>query len=662
MTTYVDEKVKQLNSSLLTAFQNLDAPQLLTNEPGKQSDMHTARDQGDKLRFLSNAIPSLDLNSSTTLTNLTQLEDVLDSYITITNTTSTTATATANNTDPSIEWLFVAKCTVAAYAFVFSKVLNSTLPLSESIHYWNDIHGNSIQEIYYALQTAPARIGQLAVNTLQQARTSQVGIKSVLSSQKHIISSLFPVHAKAWTKEKMHRSPIQFLSEMSRRPLILQLIRDEIGQKKKNLEYFRSQQAARLGLLIKMTPQFTSDEANETNDSTTFESTISYQTSRCVELIGCVLEPFMNEIDPLGFGASGDKNLKRSMGALQTLSPESNEPAYYAKRLSVFLKSWEKCEQNLDSVYQIYGPLSVATRYWIPTLTLFLTGDIAIKYVFKRKDDIKQWIKELAITGHDFVVHWIWEPILKVWDTIRLKDQSLTLLSKEGLRSDLESLERMVINFAKDNCHMSEVDISRIPLQIKEGDMSLVLKAYEQEMKNPIKNAVAGNLIQTLLIQVQKTKVDVDLAMSALDKLLKSNELNFAFLAVAPSMLLTWASFSWINNFYKSRTGQKVRKIGQPLRDTLRRVGRLLNLGSLAGERKEDGSQSDSNDGLLSCESQGTLLCEVHLLRSYAHGLPNRNSMRELFMQDLRDLEDPNLTRSQKIQTIARMYRHWRFL
>lgn len=39
-----------------------------------------------------------------------------------------------------------------------------------------------------------------------------------------------------------------------------------------------------------------------------------------------------------------------------------------------------------------------------------------------------------------------------------------------------------------------------------------------------------GDLLQTMLIQVQKTKVDVDLAMSALDKLLKSNELNFAFL------------------------------------------------------------------------------------------------------------------------------------
>lgn len=48
-------------------------------------------------------------------------------------------------------------------------------------------------------------------------------------------------------------------------------------------------------------------------------------------------------------------------------------------------------------------------------------------------------------------------------------------------------------------------------------------------------------MIQTLLIQVQKTKVDVDLAMTALDKLLKSNELNFAFLGkIEPKIVYTY--------------------------------------------------------------------------------------------------------------------------
>lgn len=62
------------------------------------------------------------------------------------------------------------------------------------------------------------------------------------------------------------------------------------------------------------------------------------------------------------------------------------------------------------------------------------------------------------------------------------------------------------------------------------------------------------------------------------------------------------------------------------------------------------------------CETQGILLCEVHLLRAYASSLPLQNSTRARFVEDVRDLENPNLTSEQKIQTIARMHRFWSFL
>lgn len=64
----------------------------------------------------------------------------------------------------------------------------------------------------------------------------------------------------------------------------------------------------------------------------------------------------------------------------------------------------------------------------------------------------------------------------------------------------------------------------------------------------------------------------------------------------------------------------------------------------------------------MDCETQGILLCEVHLLRAYAHHLPSQNSTRARFLEDLRDLENINLTTEQKIQTIARMYRFYKFL
>jgi len=40
----------------------------------------------------------------------------------------------------------------------------------------------------------------------------------------------------------------------------------------------------------------------------------------------------------------------------------------------------------------------------------------------------------------------------------------------------------------------------------------------------------------------------MDTAMSALDKLLKSNELNFAFLAVGPSLFIVYITSSWLGN------------------------------------------------------------------------------------------------------------------
>jgi nuclear-control-of-ATPase protein 2 len=128
----------------------------------------------------------------------------------------------------------------------------------------------------------------------------------------------------------------------------------------------------------------------------------------------------------------------------------------------------------------------------------------------------------------------------------------------------------MVAEFARDHYKLPENQVNSLIKNVREGDMSLILKAYENEIKHPLKNAIQGDLIQTLLIQVQKTKVDVDLAMAALDKLLKSNELNFAFLAVAPSMLIAWGGISWINRVWQRRSGRNIGMIGLPIRQSMR--------------------------------------------------------------------------------------------
>ena len=103
----------------------------------------------------------------------------------------------------------------------------------------------------------------------------------------------------------------------------------------------------------------------------------------------------------------------------------------------------------------------------------------------------------------------------------------------------------MVIDFAKDQGVTDVTTLNSLLKNVKRGDLTSVLLSYEKDIKNPLKNAISGDLIRTLLIQgdflfikVHKTKCDGELAMSALDKLLRSNELNFALLATVPSILL----------------------------------------------------------------------------------------------------------------------------
>jgi nuclear-control-of-ATPase protein 2 len=125
------------------------------------------------------------------------------------------------------------------------------------------------------------------------------------------------------------------------------------------------------------------------------------------------------------------------------------------------------------------------------------------------------------------------------------------------------SLERMVLDFARDNPPQGSgpLDASQLEIirkGIQEGDLTPVLRVYEQEMQSPIYNGVMGSLSRALLIQVQKTKVDVEVAMGGIDTLLKSQELVFGFVGLTPGLLVTFGLFRWLSSIPDSR--RNVRK------------------------------------------------------------------------------------------------------
>ncbi|KAI8344536.1 ATP synthase regulation protein NCA2-domain-containing protein [Chlamydoabsidia padenii] len=477
----------------------------------------------DKTQFLLAANQALD----GLLTGTPKLTDI-DTYL-------TWYTSFGNDNDKPLadnhvlDWLFVTKCTLAVYGHSLTSILQSTLPLSESLVYWDTIYGNPWYEVYYGLQS---NLFPMALRTNTTTTTM--------------------------TNERPGKTLVQVFRKLYHSPLPLALLHDEIQQKRFVLRSFRTYQATTLGLLIKQAPRLNSsgDDRWQTTDDKLGH--VVRGTSQCIRaLTSCLL-----------LNKENDSSLLHQCS--NTFSVTSSNPYQVANDLKKVVDRQPTSQHYLDLWKKDYGPPSRLTRYWIPGLMIFFGGKMAVNYLFERKEDIMTWTKDGIHTIQEFLVHWLWEPSIKVLDTIRFKDQRIGLSSKEGLKSDLESLERMVVEFAKDQSQLTDTDIAQLVSQVRDGDVSVVLRAYENEIKNPLRNAIQGDLIQALLIQVQKTKVDVDMAMQALDKLLKSNELNFAFLAVAPSMLLTYASFSWLKNIYQRRGGNRIRQLGQPLKDTLR--------------------------------------------------------------------------------------------
>lgn len=65
----------------------------------------------------------------------------------------------------------------------------------------------------------------------------------------------------------------------------------------------------------------------------------------------------------------------------------------------------------------------------------------------------------------------------------------------------------MATSLAREKLNYTAPQLTELSAQIRQGDLTPVLKIYENDIKSPVSSAVFGTLIRSLLIQVQKTKV-----------------------------------------------------------------------------------------------------------------------------------------------------------
>ncbi|KAI7781713.1 atp synthase regulation protein nca2 [Diaporthe eres] len=537
-----------------------------------------------------------------------------------------------------VEWLLVSKATTQTYGLILNTFLDQIIPLSHDIWYWDQVLGSYTYSSLYAAQTSPMRWWTWGKDIYQESR-----IRSTFSRRASLFSrspqSDNDGLAQRWARfysivreTVMERS----LKDVQRKMFsTVSLCRSEAKQKQLQLKRLREMTATGLGVLVDEGLNFEIDD--EKSDVRDHSAELRGVVERSVALMDLVLRDASNlehrvsEFEDKVFaGIEEDPDL--SIHADEMV----NKPAIVARRLLSILEGripGHVIETN--KIVAANGRPSRLVRYWLPMGLLLVSSSTLLRILANRKADIIDWVRDLGVATRDFWFNWVVEPVRKVVGTIRHDSQSeIAIMSRDSLKADRESLERMVVDFATDkpsfadsSSPLTETQIAEIRDKVKEGDVTPVLKAYERDLRKPFVGAVKGDLVRSLLIQVQKTKVDLEVAISGIDALLKSQELVFGFVGLTPGILVSITVLSYLRGvFLSNRRGirQKGERVGRCVR-TLRNIDRIF-------------TEATPVNGILGYKDHGLLVTEVHILRNLVR--VGRFMPREVESEFLEDLED----------------------
>lgn len=429
-------------------------------------------------------------------------------------------------------WFLVAKFTTQSLGTILGLLLEQSSMLGVEIDYWNSVLDSSLYTGHYIIQTAPSRIWGWMWDFFSNLKTA---------SARENLTSLNAIH-RDWRRfyQLVHNNIQQGILKSTRDTLTSPFTRCRLHMRRNRqaLERLKDLNASAIGILLEECLTFASNEPPEADQ-------IKFNLERCHGIYKTVLlmeNTLQGLLQPLGSPKNFEENVflatDNGYQEKQRLSYEEQfiEAGDVVERLLYVLKDCISSNVAYNQNYiRRHGRPSAPARYWFPVAITLMSLSTSLRLITNRRAELVECVSEIGVTVIDFWRNWVLQPVGKLIGTIRHDEQSeIAIMSRTSLEADRQSLERMVIDFVSDNSSQAQSgnqqpDVSTIAAQVREGDLTPVLKAYERDLRKPFMGTVRGDLVRALLIQIQKTKVDVEIAMGGIDALLKSQELVFGW-------------------------------------------------------------------------------------------------------------------------------------
>lgn len=422
-------------------------------------------------------------------------------------------------------WTFIVKATLQTLGHVTNALVETIGPLNDDLVYWDDVLDSHLYTCLYVVQTCPWRIWNSSGAAVKRLRSTQWN--TMLTHQTQLLPSHCQRLYRTLGRDVRNRSFWLKLKTILLGPYLKE--RNDITSKIHDLKKNLNLNASCVGIVLmhgaKFAGQLSATSTNGLNHKEFVQSTIRLMNSlldRDTNDIARQLELVGNYEASLEASSVDNKLVEDPIAVLNHLtSTITNTVPNY--------RTW--AQNKLATCPRS----SIMTRYWLPATGILLSSKAILQFISANRIEILTGIREAGQTVVDFWANWVVEPIRKLLGIIRHDEISdIALMSKASLEADQASLERMVIDFAVDHRSSggkqpSSAEIESLSYKVREGDLTEVLKAYERDLRSPFVGTLRGDLVRALLIQIQKTKVDVEVAISGINALLTSQELVFGF-------------------------------------------------------------------------------------------------------------------------------------
>lgn len=659
----------------------LEAKQRIRSELATAQGEEDSHDEISRATEASRALLPLSVVQAKALPDRKQLLEALQRL-------QSGEVASQGSQSPNVGSAQLARVTFATYALVLDDFLQEADGLQDSTWYWSHIEDSSWSASIYLIQTLPSRLallGQESYRILSELGQSPTpgGGRQASASQK---APKVDRHTVAATIQQLRKTPDVVLGALWPHSIDSDISLDDYSAERSGVTASSIRQRSHGGkvlagpLMLMRKAKRLSPLTLTVHEAHAKRKLLLQRRNKVAEQLGTMVLAAL----PISQGSSEgalqtawtaeglDSESRRLIGILEEQLGVDNRAAKLSESLSLPQSLYAILSaspaQDKAAAHAPIGlsPPSRLSIIWprlvlYPALLLF-----SLRLASKNRDVIHETLQNARETAKGFFQNWIVQPISELLDTIRggdvQEEAGGSIVTKEGRKADLESLERMVTQYAVEKGQISADDVARREIlrqKVREGDLDVVMLAYEDQLKSPLKSLTLGSLPRLLLIQVQKAKYDLAVAMSGIDHLLKSQALLFGAVGIAPAMGIVWASFKgskWVLRGRDSDSADDIEREKQRAWSSMRKVDRLLTSSSRPrGSRSEEQWNARSYGNLL-LELSALRKVGTHLLSSRGHrrgrkaarkaaaaggggGRSSRQDRLAAFLEDIRELE-----------------------